>query len=421
MAGKIQLTPAELLAQSQEMLSLQKEFESLFGQTDTLLNEVNQNWSANLANNFVGKLTSARKGFSNIVSLLEKGGTLAATSANTFESMDSLLSKVMNGDGSAIAGGIGGIASAITGGAAGIAGIAGAAGIAAGTGLAGVLDSVSWDKVGSTLSDFGEYAWNQLKQDWKNAGESLEWLGDKYSQLPEEIRGKIEKALGGTLTTAISTTYDIITGEVTWDTAYDVIGEIFEGSSTGQAIIGTLKEVFEGGALERQSYYDNLSFEQIGEGHVLSGVYTQLGAFTDTILIGSVDILGDMAAGFIEDLPLVGLLTDAVGIDISDTWNDWMASAHEGMNEFITNTSEAIGNFEEAAQEFVGDVIDTGKEVINSAVDAGKEFVSDAIDAGKEFVDGAIDVGKDLCKAAGDTLSDIGDGLKSGLSKLKFW
>ena len=98
MAGKIQLTPAELLAQSQEMLSLQKEFESLFGQTNTLLNQVNQNWSANLANNFAGKLTSAQKGFANVIALLEQGGNMAATSAKTFESMDSLLSKVMNGD-----------------------------------------------------------------------------------------------------------------------------------------------------------------------------------------------------------------------------------------------------------------------------------------------------------------------------------
>ena len=36
MAVKIQLTPQELLSQSQEMLSLQKEFETLFGQSQTL-------------------------------------------------------------------------------------------------------------------------------------------------------------------------------------------------------------------------------------------------------------------------------------------------------------------------------------------------------------------------------------------------
>ena len=61
MAGKVQLTPAQLLAQSQEMLSLQKDYESLFQETSTLLNQINGNWSANLANNFLGKITSAQK------------------------------------------------------------------------------------------------------------------------------------------------------------------------------------------------------------------------------------------------------------------------------------------------------------------------------------------------------------------------
>ena len=41
MAGKVQLTPAQLLAQSQEMLSLQKDYESLFQETSTLLNQIN--------------------------------------------------------------------------------------------------------------------------------------------------------------------------------------------------------------------------------------------------------------------------------------------------------------------------------------------------------------------------------------------
>lgn len=417
MAGKIQLTPAELLAQSQEMLSLQKEFETLFGQTKTLLDEVNQNWSSNLANNFAGKLISAQKSFANVVSMLEQGGNLAATSAQTFESMDSLLSKVMSGEWGAVAGSVGSGIAGVAGGIAGaVGGIGGAGGILGGLGAAGLagatgaLADVDWSAVGGKLSEFGSYAWNQLKEDWQNAGESMEWLGDKYNQLPDEVKKKIEEALGGALTTSISITYDIVTGNVTWDTAYDFIGEVFEGSSTGQAIIGTLKEVFEGGALERQSYYDQLSYDQIDEGHVLAGLSTQCGAFVDTILIGAVDVLGDMGTGIIEDLPLVGLVTDALGFDLSDTWDGWMSSAHEGMNDFITNTTEAIGEFEENAQEFISD-----------AWDAGTEFVSDAWDAGTEFVGDAIDAGKDFCNAAGDAIADIGDGIAEGLSKLKFW
>ena len=69
-----------------------------------------------------------------------------------------------------------------------------------------------------------------------------------------------------------------------------------------------------------------------------------------------------------------------------------------------------MGQLEEMAQEFVVDVYETGKEVVTDVIDTGKEVVNDV-----------IDVGKDLCNKAGEAISDFGDGLKNGLSKLKFW
>ena len=43
--GKIQLTPEELLSQSQEMSSLKNQYESLFQSVDGILNDVNNSWS----------------------------------------------------------------------------------------------------------------------------------------------------------------------------------------------------------------------------------------------------------------------------------------------------------------------------------------------------------------------------------------
>ena len=212
------------------------------------------------------------------------------------------------------------------------------------------------------------------------------------------------------MTTSISVTYDIITGNVTWDTAYDVIDEVWGKTSTGAAIKGVINEVFENGALERQSYYDQLFFDQMDQGHILTGITSQLGAFTDTILIGSIDILGDIGTGILQDLPLVGLVEDAIGIDIAEGWDGLMDAAHDGMNHLITEGAEAMGELEDMAQEFVVDVYETGKEVVTDVIDAGKEVVNDV-----------IDVGKDLCNKAGDAISDFGDGLKKGLGKLKFW
>ena len=405
MAGKIQLTPAELLAQSQEMLSLQKEFESLFGQTNTLLNQVNQNWSANLANNFMGKLTSAQKSFANVVAMLEQGGNLAATSAKTFESMDSLLSKVMSGD--FVAGGIGGgIANVVGNISGGVSGIVGVGGIAAGTGIANVLKDIDWSKVGSTVSDFGEYAWNQLKNDWKNAGESMEWLGDQYEKLPDEIRKKIEGALGSHLTTSIGITYDIITGNVTWDTAYDFIDEIFEGNVYGSAVIGTLKEVFEGDLRERSAECTERTVDEWLQGNIISGTSVAIGDFIDTIGITSVDVLGGLAVDFVAGLPGVGLVEDALGFDLSQGWSDLMDSAHEGFRDFADNAADAIADFEEGAREVIGDI---AEEAWDTAKDIGKEIGEVAEDAWE----GAKEIGKNIGEAAEDAWEGVKDAGKA--------
>lgn len=95
--AKIQLTPQELLAQSTEMASLQKEYEALFGTTSSILTSVNGNWSEMLSRNFLGKMNSAQKGCKQLIASLETGAQLAKTSAQTYQSMDEQLAKYFGG------------------------------------------------------------------------------------------------------------------------------------------------------------------------------------------------------------------------------------------------------------------------------------------------------------------------------------
>ena len=78
--AKIQLTPQELLAQSTEMASLQKEYEALFGTTSSILTSVNGNWSEALSRNFLGKMNSAQKGCKQLIASLETGSKLGRVS-----------------------------------------------------------------------------------------------------------------------------------------------------------------------------------------------------------------------------------------------------------------------------------------------------------------------------------------------------
>ena len=103
MAGLIQLSPADLMAQSAKLSSLQGEFETLFSSITSELNSVNSNWSTNLANNFAGKITSAQNGLAQVVQLLGNGAKAAATSAETFSSVDTALQNLTQTDASPLA------------------------------------------------------------------------------------------------------------------------------------------------------------------------------------------------------------------------------------------------------------------------------------------------------------------------------
>ena len=362
MASKIQLTPAELLAQSQEMLALQKEFEDLFKNTGTILGQVNSNWSEVLANNFMGKLQSAQKAFSQITSMLGQGGNLAATSAHTFESMDDLLAKN-------VAGGLlqdvaGKMSEVVTNAINGV------------TGKAGGL----FDDLGNLMKD----EWENLKEGWKETGNFLEWLGGKYSDIPGPIRNKIEGILGSQLTAAGSITYDIITGDVSWDTAEDFLSEIMENPYV-DAVKGTFEYVFGGGIIEQQAAYDEASMQYFEEGNVVAGATIATGSFLDTIGLGVIDVGGGLVTGFVEGLPGFGLLQDALGFDLSDSWNNLMDDAHEGFSNMIESAGEHIAEFEEDVKDFVGDVYEGAKDFVGDVYDGAKEKLGEFASGAKDF------------------------------------
>lgn len=97
MAGNIKLTPEELLAQSTEMASIQSEFESLFSQVTSSLNNLNGSWSETLAGNFSGKISAAQKSFSAVAEMMANGATAARVSANTFSEPGAVLSLICGG------------------------------------------------------------------------------------------------------------------------------------------------------------------------------------------------------------------------------------------------------------------------------------------------------------------------------------
>lgn len=93
----IQLTPAELLSQASQLQSVYDQYSGLFTSVQSTLKNINTGLSSNLAHNFLGKITSAQNSFSRILQTIEGGIKVATSAANTFQSVDSELAKLLNG------------------------------------------------------------------------------------------------------------------------------------------------------------------------------------------------------------------------------------------------------------------------------------------------------------------------------------
>ena len=94
--GRIAIDPVLLMSQSAEMTKLTEEFDHLFGSVTSALGTMNSRWSANLSNNFITKITSAKSVFSALTDLLHIGAQAASTSASDFLSLDNSLEVVAN-------------------------------------------------------------------------------------------------------------------------------------------------------------------------------------------------------------------------------------------------------------------------------------------------------------------------------------
>ena len=98
MANSIKITPGELRSQAAQMKGMEDGYTGLFSNVTTLLDSINQNWSANLAHNFSGKITSAQRSFSSVINMLSVGRQVAEKCAESLETVDSVLANLWQND-----------------------------------------------------------------------------------------------------------------------------------------------------------------------------------------------------------------------------------------------------------------------------------------------------------------------------------
>lgn len=226
--GLIQLSPEELLAQSAEMSSLQAEYENLFSGVGTILGNINESWSPNLANNFIGKIGTAKNAFLNLTSLLQQGAALAMSSARSFTTADKANAALVSGAENML------------------------------SGLAGAgIGSFSASHSGSSGM------WDKWEAQINAAGESLDWLDGQYDKIPESLRKRIEELIPDDAEAAWRVTKAIVRGDYSWDILKDVFvgsGGDKDHASIITGILGTgFEQLFDENSTVR--HLENASYE----------------------------------------------------------------------------------------------------------------------------------------------------------------
>ncbi len=370
--AKIQLTPAELLAQSQEMAALRDEYETFFKGTSSLLNTINANWSTKLAHNFAGKITSAQKSFDQITSMLEQGANLANTSANTFQSMDELLAK----------------------------GAYQTAQSTMGIKMAAVTEDVKVASSTSSRPNLLEYLWQDAVNSWKHAGEGIDYfknlINSNLSKEEQEASEKmLEYLMGEDNYKVTKIVLDIISGDADWDTLSGALKLMEVPKAYAQVIVGsmeqTVKTVFDKEWQARYTRFNDIMMEP-GFDHIAGRIIAATGQVTDTIFIGVAEMFGDMALDTVENVPILGgVLEQIVGVDLSDGFENIMGDMRNGFADFMGDAAETVSAAEDAFYETVGKVARGVEDVVSGAVDAAKDMADNAIDGAKSFVSDALD------------------------------
>ena len=346
MAEMIKLTPAELQNQAAEMRTLEEDFATLFTSVSAELKKINGNWSPNLSNNFEGKINSAQRSFKKITQELANGAKVAQNCAVTFESVDSQLAKLYGGQ---VSNGPAAVTADNRG------------------GMPGVFDKVT---------DAGAKLWDMIKEevagipeDIKAAGDALGWLEEKYGQLPKWFTHGVDVLVPGSIQDAYKITSGLLQGDLTLEDGWKTVSKILSTNSKLAVVCQTINYTFDKG-LAREAEMNAELAEQIAQGDILGAIFDGAEGFTDCIIGGAIEVLGDVGGGMIDsaidNIPVVkGInMIAEYGTGLLG-WNDGDGYSIGGL---VGHATEKISDGLDAATDFITDATDVVTDAITEGI-----------------------------------------------------
>ena len=94
--SEVKFSQMSLQEQATEIANLQQQYDETFQTVKTILDQMNGSWSEGLSSNFTGKIGSAQKSFSSILSMLANGSSAAKIAALSYSEVGSVLQSLIS-------------------------------------------------------------------------------------------------------------------------------------------------------------------------------------------------------------------------------------------------------------------------------------------------------------------------------------
>ena len=232
-----------------------------------------------------------------------------------------------------------------------------------------------------TIIDIVKEEISNIPEDAQSAGEALSWIEKQYGKLPKWVTHGVDVFVPSSLKDAYILTSGILQGDLTLKEGWDVATNILKGNPKIAAICETINYTFETG-MARSDEMEKQIYEQLSEGDVLGAVFDGAEGFIDTIIGGSVEVLGDVGGGVIDsaidNIPVVK------GINMLAEYGTGLLGWNEGegysVGGLVGEATEKVAEGIDIATDFITDTTDKVTDVITTGVKNGVGWVKSLFD-----------------------------------------
>lgn len=217
----------------------------------------------------------------------------------------------------------------------------------------------------------------ELPEDVKLAGDSLKWIEKLYNKAPDWVTHGFDVFLPETLKDTYTLTSGLLQGNLKMEECWDVAKNILSIKTKYAIVCETIEYALDKGE-KRSREMERQMLEQLKEGDILGTVFEGAEGFIDSIIGGTIEVLGDVAGNKVDKIPIIKNINQFVeyGTGVFG-WNDGDGYSLGGL---IGQAGESIAEGIDGITDIVTDATDVVTDAVTGGMKTGINWVSSLFD-----------------------------------------